>query len=178
HYGGTEFACVLGQEMAGYATGEVFFVSQAYGFRHSHLDSAGYGFDQTAKEKDADAAVRYLIDEECKRVQLTCMVSCLFARGVYPEARLQEALTSIGFRGIADSLPVGSREVPFRRWSLRYRTGYDPEKLTIPKRFHDIRTWKGPIDGAFMKELGDKYKTALAESAAVYGSTSATAPKQ
>ena len=45
-YGGDDFACVLGQEMAGYVTGEVFFVSQAFGFRHSHLDSAGYGFDQ------------------------------------------------------------------------------------------------------------------------------------
>ncbi len=27
HYGGADFACVLGQEMAGYATGEVFFVN-------------------------------------------------------------------------------------------------------------------------------------------------------
>ena len=40
HYGGTDFACVLGQEMGGYATGEVFFVSQALGLRHSHLDAA------------------------------------------------------------------------------------------------------------------------------------------
>jgi len=39
HYGGEDFACVLGQEMAGYATGEVFFVSQALGLRHSHLDA-------------------------------------------------------------------------------------------------------------------------------------------
>ena len=41
HYGGSDFACVLGQEMAGYATGEAFFVSQALGFRHSHLDAGG-----------------------------------------------------------------------------------------------------------------------------------------
>ena len=45
-YGGKDFACVLGQEMAGYATGEVYFASQALGFRHSHLDSGGYSFDQ------------------------------------------------------------------------------------------------------------------------------------
>ena len=31
HYGGADFACVLGQEMAGYATGEVYFASQALG---------------------------------------------------------------------------------------------------------------------------------------------------
>ncbi|MDO9574797.1 MAG: hypothetical protein Q7I94_07365, partial [Candidatus Contubernalis sp.] len=35
NYGGEDFACVLGQEMAGYATGPIFFVSQAMGFRHS-----------------------------------------------------------------------------------------------------------------------------------------------
>ena len=45
-YGGKDYACVLGQEMAGYATGEVYFVSQALGLRHSHLDSGGYSYDQ------------------------------------------------------------------------------------------------------------------------------------
>ena len=52
HYGGMDFACVLGQEMAGYATGEVFFVSQALGLRHSHLDAGGYSYDQKDKEPD------------------------------------------------------------------------------------------------------------------------------
>jgi aldehyde:ferredoxin oxidoreductase len=51
HYGGKDFACVLGQEMGGYATGEVFFVSQALGLRHSHLDAGGYSYDQKQKEK-------------------------------------------------------------------------------------------------------------------------------
>ena len=56
HYGGSDFACVLGQEMAGYATGEVFFVSQALGFRHSHLDSGGYSYDQKFEAVDLDEA--------------------------------------------------------------------------------------------------------------------------
>ena len=60
-YGGTDSACVLGQEMAGYATGEVFFVSQAMGFRHSHLDAGGYSFDQKHPEKDVAKAVDYLL---------------------------------------------------------------------------------------------------------------------
>jgi aldehyde:ferredoxin oxidoreductase len=51
HYGGKEFACVLGQEMAGYATGEVFFTSQALGLRHSHLDAAGYSYDRNRRGK-------------------------------------------------------------------------------------------------------------------------------
>src|SRR5512136_663316 len=52
-YGGADFACVLGQEMAGYATGEAFFISQALGLRHSHLDAGGYSYDQKQKGKEA-----------------------------------------------------------------------------------------------------------------------------
>ncbi|MEI8183914.1 MAG: aldehyde ferredoxin oxidoreductase N-terminal domain-containing protein, partial [Desulfomonile sp.] len=88
HYGGGDFACVLGQEMAGYATGEVFFASHTYGFRHSHLDNAGYSYDQKADSKKSEDAVAFLIEEERRRVQLTCMVSCLFARNIYSEERL------------------------------------------------------------------------------------------
>ena len=58
-YGGADFACVLGQEMAGYATGETFFVSQALGLRHSHLDSGGYSYDQKPKGKTAEDAVKF-----------------------------------------------------------------------------------------------------------------------
>ncbi len=84
HYGGKDFACVLGQEMGGYATGEVFFASQALGFRHSHLDTGGYSYDQKEKSKDPAKAVDFLVKDEQGRVLLTSMVACLFARGVYP----------------------------------------------------------------------------------------------
>src|SRR5512139_2740846 len=60
-YGGTDFACVLGQEMAGYATGEVFFVSQALGLRHSHLDAGGYSYDQKQKGRDVTHAVDFMV---------------------------------------------------------------------------------------------------------------------
>ena len=82
-YGGADFACVLGQEMAGYATGEVFFVSQALGFRSSHLDAGGYSYDQKHTDKDVAGAVQFLADDERERALLTSMVSCLFARNVY-----------------------------------------------------------------------------------------------
>src|SRR5512143_683993 len=75
-YGGGDFACVLGQEMAGYATGGAFFVSQALGFRHSHLDSAGYSWDQKPKGDKVEDAVNFLVKDEKGRVFLTSMVSC------------------------------------------------------------------------------------------------------
>ena len=50
-YGGEEFACVLGQEMAGYATGELFFAAQSLGFRHSHLDTGAYSWTRNTVTK-------------------------------------------------------------------------------------------------------------------------------
>ena len=99
-YGGAEFACVLGQEMAGYATGEVFFISQALGFRSSHLDTGGYSYDQKHADKDVAAAVDFLVDDERERAFLTSMVSCLFARNVYTPELLARCLNAVGYRGL------------------------------------------------------------------------------
>ncbi len=147
HYGGSEFACVLGQEMAGYATGEVFFVSQALGFRHSHLDSGGYSYDQKAEAVDPGAAVEFMVKDEQERVFLTSMVACLFARGVYTKELLAECLHSVGYDTLAETIEDVSQGMQQRRWRIRLATGYDPITVEIPRRFSDVSTWKGPIDG-------------------------------
>jgi aldehyde:ferredoxin oxidoreductase len=161
HYGGSDFACVLGQEMAGYATGEVFFASQAYGLRHSHLDNAGYSYDQKADSKKPEDAVAFLIEEERRRVQLTCMVSCLFARNVYSEERLQECLASIGLSRLANSVMDRSKDIQNKRWQLKYLTGYNPTSVSIPKRFGEVITWKGPVDTDFMHAVAGEYQKAV-----------------
>lgn len=168
-YGGEDFACVLGQEMAGYATGETFFVSQAYGLRHAHLDSAGYSFDQTCSDKNEWAAIEFLLEEERRRVQLTCMVSCLFARNVYTEERLQECLAALGRSREADTLPQQAKQIQARRWRLKLDSGYDPAQVKIPKRFKEITTWKGPMDEAYMTRLSLGYQQATRELAGLGG---------
>jgi len=164
-YGGADFACVLGQEMAGYATGEVFFTAQAMGFRHSHLDTGGYSFDQKHEEKDAAKAVDFLVSDEAERLKLTSMVSCLFARGVYTHERLQEALTSIGYGDVADNLDAAAQYVQQLRWSLKRATGYETSKVRIPKRFTEVVTWKGGIDAKYLEELRSRYGAAINELA-------------
>jgi aldehyde:ferredoxin oxidoreductase len=156
-YGGTDFACVLGQEMAGYATGEVFFVSQALGLRHSHLDSGGYTYDQKEMSKDPAKAVDFLVKDEQGRVLLTSMVACLFARGVYADAVLADCLRSVGYGTLADTLGPVSRNIQQLRWKTRLAAGYRPEDVSIPKRFFEITTSKGPIDGLFLSSLKDQY---------------------
>jgi aldehyde:ferredoxin oxidoreductase len=161
HYGGAEFACVLGQEMAGYATGEVFFVSQALGLRHSHLDTGGYSYDQKSKETDVNGAVQFLIEDERARVLLTSMVSCLFARGVYGEQVISDCLRSVGYSTLADSINTVSRHVQKLRWRTRLRTGFDPRSVSIPKRFLEVETWRGRIDGTYLDSLKDAYGGAI-----------------
>lgn len=165
-YGGEDFACVLGQEMAGYATGEVFFVSQALGLRHSHLDSAGYAYDQKGEGKDPARAVDYLIQEERGRALLTSMVACLFARGVYTNDLLASCLKTAGYGSMADALGSLSLNIQRFRWKTRLASGFKPEQVAIPKRFFEIATGKGPIDGAFLAALKDRYASAIRALAA------------
>jgi aldehyde:ferredoxin oxidoreductase len=164
-YGGGEFACVLGQEMAGYATGETFFVSQALGLRHSHLDAGGYAYDQKPKEKNVADAVNFLIQDEKSRVFLTSMVSCLFARGVYTDAVLADCLKSVGYGTLADNMDPVSSSIQRLRWKMRVSTGFRPETVSIPKRFTEITTWKGQIDVSFLNELKIAYGSRIIELA-------------
>lgn len=156
-YGGADYACVLGQEMAGYATGETFYVASAFGFRHSHLDSSGYAWDQTAKERDADKAVAFLLEDEEKRVMLTSMVSCLFARNAYPFEKVTEALNAVGLPEIAANLGAATTASTRLRWKLKFQTGFKPEEIIIPKRFMEVVNWKGQTDPVYLERLRKAY---------------------
>lgn len=161
-YGGDDFACVLGgQEMAGYATGEAYYVSHALGFRHSHLDAGGYSFDQSDTQKNADTTVDFFLKDEGARIQLTCMASCLFARKVYTPARLQETLNAAGFLNLAQNLESSTQRVQQMRWQLKFQTGYVPENQHIPQRLLNVVNWKGKVDEVYLQNLRAAYTQAL-----------------
>jgi aldehyde:ferredoxin oxidoreductase len=163
HYNGKDFACVLGQEMAGYATGEAFFISQALGFRHSHLDSAGYSYDQKTDEMNAGKAVDFLVKDEQGRVFLTSMVACLFARSVFNDELLGQCLNSVGYTDLAEKMSDVSLHIQKLRWKTRLVTGFDPKSVSIPKRFTQIVTWKGTIDTEYLQNLKDQYAKRIIE---------------
>ena len=160
-YGGSDFACVLGQEMAGYATGETFFAAQSLGFRHSHLDTGAYGYDQKTADPDVAKAVRFLVDDEASRVVLTSMVACLFARSVYTDEVLAECLQVLGAPGLAAGLAELGPTVQRLRWRTRLATGFAPATVTIPKRFTQVTTWKGPVDPVYLDQLRQAYARAI-----------------
>jgi aldehyde:ferredoxin oxidoreductase len=164
-YGGMDFACVLGQEMGGYATGEVFFISQALGFRHSHLDAGGYSYDQKQEGKDVAQAVEFLVQDEKARVFLTSMVCCLFAREVYKEAVLADCLSAVGYLNLAENVGSVALRVQKMRWQLRMKTGFDPGSVKIPERFKQVVTWKGPLDRNYLDSLQKTYAQRIREMA-------------
>lgn len=165
-YGGEDFACVLGQEMAGYATGETFFASQSLSFRHSHLDTGAYGYDQRKHDKNADKAVAYLVEDERERVLLTSLVSCLFARGVYKKDLLAECLAAVGLPDLAANMEQAADAMQRLRWRLRLATGYEPEKTFVPKRFMEVKTWAGNMDPAYLEAVRAGYIKAIREMGA------------
>jgi len=172
-YGGQDFACVLGQEMGGYATGEVFFISQALGLRHSHLDAGGYSYDQKQKGKDVAQAVEFLVQDEKARVFLTSMVSCLFAREVYKETVLADCLNAVGYRNLAENVASVAQRVQKMRWKVRTKTGFDPGSVKIPERFKQVVTWKGPMDTNYLESLQRTYAQRIREMAKLEESGSA-----
>lgn len=164
-YVGEDFACVLGQEMAGYATGENYYVSQALGFRHSHLDTGAYSFDQEEKAKDLQKSISYMQDQELYRILMCSVAGCLFARKAYPRENFLKALKSIGLEYSEQELNETVKSIQAHRWALKFRTGFKPEEVKIPKRFSEVETWKGKIDPEYMHRLKEEYQTLLKEIA-------------
>jgi aldehyde:ferredoxin oxidoreductase len=151
--------------MGGYATGEVFFISQAMGLRHSHLDTGGYAYDQKHTDRDVTRAVEFLVRDEEERVFLTSMVSCLFAREVYKETLLRNCLASLGWRNLADNMNAVARRIQRLRWQVRSATGFDPASVNIPKRFTEVVTWKGTVDQTYLGALKEAYAKRILEMA-------------
>ncbi len=162
-YGGAEFGCVLGQEMAGYATGELFFTAQSLGFRHSHLDTGAYSYDQKHDTRDVAEAVDFLMNDEPGRCLLTSMVACLFARSVYSGEVLADCLNTLGYDNIADRLDTAGEHIRTRRWRLRFATGFRPEDIVLPKRFYKVTTWKGPVNRDYLDNLRVEYGNRLCQ---------------
>jgi aldehyde:ferredoxin oxidoreductase len=89
------------------------------------------------------------------------MVSCLFARKIYTGELLDECLQSVGYDRLAGRMAACSAGIQAKRWQLRMATGYRPDQITIPKRFHELTTWKGKTDPAYLDALLTAYARAI-----------------
>lgn len=155
-YGGTDFACVLGQEMAGYATGEAYVASQADSLRHSHLDEGAYLFDQTRRDAPPEEIARLLLGEERSRLVSNCLMTCLFARKAYTRERAARALEALGEPEAAANLEALLTRVQALRWRCKLATANPdarPNAAAIPKRLMSFITASGPVDPARVEAI-------------------------
>lgn len=159
-YGGEDFACVLGQEMAGYASGPTFFAAQAMNFRHSHLDNACYSYDLECIGTPGEA-VAFLLRDEHRRVMVNCMVGCLFGRHIYTTDVLAECLEETGHAKAAQNLDVLAETARCERWRLKLATGFDPGAVRLPKRFSEVATPNGPVTAHDMEAVRLEYALAI-----------------
>jgi aldehyde:ferredoxin oxidoreductase len=159
-YGGEEFALAFGgNEMPGYHTGPACHVNYLTGARHSHLDSGGYSLDQKPTEGSStpEGLAGELLSEERWRQVLASLVVCFFARGVYtPEATL-EALATAGFERSEGDLARLGAETLRGKYGFKFREGFDPASLRIPRRILETPSARGPVDESFLRQAVSAY---------------------
>lgn len=160
-YGGVDFAMSLGgNEVSGYHTGPASIVGQIVGVRHSHLDNAGYSIDQKAAKKQLspEQMVDEIIKEDNFRGVFNSLVGCLFARGVYTEANIIDALGAVGIeKTVADLDDLGKR-IFDEKYRFKTREGFDLSKVRVPRRFYETISTLGKIDPQTVEEMLRLYR--------------------
>lgn len=165
-YGGEDFALQYGgNEMAGYHTGPAFHVGLLLGARHSHLDSAGYHYDQVilkqGKKLDPVDVGKHIVEEESWRQILTSLVICLFARGVYKVDLVRKALEIVGYSFTEEDLLKLGKEILREKYSFKIREGFDPRKVKFPKRILETPTPHGKLSLDFLNKAVQTYLSEL-----------------
>ncbi|RLF00121.1 MAG: aldehyde:ferredoxin oxidoreductase [Thermoprotei archaeon] len=165
-YGGEEFALTYGgNEMPGYHTGPAAHIGFAVGSRHSHLDAAGYSYDEknVGRELKVEEVVDYLIREERWRQILTSLVLCLFARGIYKPDLVVEAFKPLGEERSEDELRELGRRIHLLKLRYKLDEGFDFSKLRFPKRIFETPTPYGMLKPEFMEEALKLYRARVEE---------------
>jgi aldehyde:ferredoxin oxidoreductase len=163
-YGGEDFAVALGggQGMAGYHTGYANVVGHHIGARHSHLDNAGYSIDQRFDNLTDEETIDKLIAEEQERCMLTSLSICLFARQVYDRETVKACLASVGLPWSDEQLSELGRRVYALKLQIKHQLGYDPTQVSIPRRFFETPSMRGPLSPERVEHMLSIYRERVA----------------
>ncbi len=170
-YGGEDFAVSINKvEPAGYHTGPHYWFSLIVGSRHSHLDAGGYSFDEKVatgkleKPRNGKELAERVIEEEAWRQILNSLVVCLFARGLYKPELVVKALNALGLNYNEEDLKKLGEKIWLEKHVVKFKEGFDPEKVKIPKRILETLTPLGKIDEKIIKEAVIEYKRIIQEN--------------
>jgi aldehyde:ferredoxin oxidoreductase len=166
-YGGEDFALAFGgNEMPGYHTGPGAHIGTLIGTRHSHLDNAGYSFDQkllAKEEKSPEDLVDVLVEEERWRQILSSLVVCFFARGIYSPELVSRLLNIAGFEVSEEDLDRIGREIYIEKYRFKMREGFSLDNLRIPKRIFETASPIEQMDEAYIRKALAHVKEMLAQ---------------
>ena len=161
-YGGEEFALAFGKnEMPGYHTGAGAYLGYLTGARHSHLDNAGYSIDQKnlgKKQLTPEEIVKALVTEEEWRQILSSLVTCFFARGVYKQDTVINALNCAGFELSGDDLVRIGAEIYKEKYKFKIQEGFSLDNITLPSRIFKTPSPAGNIDEPFLRKAIEFFK--------------------
>jgi aldehyde:ferredoxin oxidoreductase len=153
-YGGRDFALTLaGNEVAGYHTGYANIAGQALGARHSHLDNAGYSFDQEKEKVTIEKLAEKIIAEEIERNALSSLCICFFARKVYDFTTVVKALNAIDINWGEQALRDLGTQIFLQKRMIKARLGFDPSAIRIPRRFFQTPSFNGMLDADSLERL-------------------------
>jgi len=167
-YGGIDFAMSFGRnEMPGYHVGPATHLGYLIGARHSHLDNAGYSYDEKKlKEKEyppPEKVVDDLIAEEAWRQILSSLVVCFFARGIYKPGIVAEALKPLGIRMSEEEILKLGWRIYSEKYRLKFELGFRVDDLRIPRRIYETLTPHGMIREEYMEEALSYFKGRITE---------------
>jgi len=102
--------------------------------------------------------VAELIKEDDSRGVFNSLVGCLFARGVYSEANVIDALGSIGIVKTNEDLQDLGRRIFSEKYRFKTREGFDLSRTRVPDRFYESVTTMGRVDPQTVEQLISIYK--------------------
>jgi aldehyde:ferredoxin oxidoreductase len=165
-YGGEDFALALGgNEIAGYHCGYATILGQLYGGRHSHLDNGGYSLDQKTQSKpiSPEEMVDKLINEEQGRCVFNSLVACLFARGLYTEKIISDALEVVDTKRTTKELDELGALIYKERFKFKIREGFKIDDLKVPKRFFETKSMSGMLSENKLNNMAELYRNRIKE---------------
>jgi aldehyde:ferredoxin oxidoreductase len=165
-FGGSDYAMALGgNEVAGYMVGPATITGQIVSPRHSHLDNAGYSVDEKALRTplSLEQMVDLLVSEDYWRCLLTTLVICLFARGIYNDTVVVDALKCFDIERTPKELESLGKQIFNEKYAFKAREGFKLSNLRVPKRFFETACASGKIEEKVVQSMLKLYiqKTGL-----------------
>ncbi|MEM1885438.1 MAG: aldehyde ferredoxin oxidoreductase C-terminal domain-containing protein, partial [Candidatus Jordarchaeales archaeon] len=104
-------------------------------------------------EKIADE----LFKEEAWRQVLSSLVVCFFARRVYTPENTSKALRAAGVERSVEELTSLGTKILAEKYEFKFREGFNPENLRVPKRIFETPTPHGKISEETVRKAVQLY---------------------